>query len=233
MLKIACYNPYMEECLEKYNPFRRELFFHQELLPKVEELLLSVDDNTQLTEKYVEEDKIHFLIRRVKSMFFRVICIVNERPQPKYLLFEELSPIQFSKVNRKSGLDVSHLKVVMNNLAKLHAASAVMPLETFTYHQQPNISEYFKIFHSLFVNCVKSLVDKLSSEKFEAAEKLALKLNGFERNMIDKSSEAFMLQADDFGVLCHGDLWLNNLLFEYDDEAMPRDVRMVRNLNEN
>lgn len=161
-----------------------------------------------------------------------MICIVNERPQPKYLMFEELSPLRLTKVNRKTGLDVNHLKVVMKSLAKLHAASAVLPSGTFTNHRQPNISEYFKVFHPLFVNCVKSLADKLSSEKFEGAEKLAIKLNGFERNMIDKSSEAFMLQADDFGVLCHGDLWLNNLLFEYDDEAMPRDVRMVRIVNE-
>lgn len=214
--------------MEKYDPFRRELFFHQELLPKVEELLLSVGDNTKLTEKYVE-DIIHDLIKqRVKLMFFRVICIVNERPQPKYLMFEELSPEQFSKVDRKSGLGLNHLKVVMENLAKLHAASAVLPFGTFKFHQQPNISEYFKVFHSLFVNCVGSLVDKLSTEKFDEAEKLAIKLNSFERNMIDKSSEAFMLQADDFGVLCHGDLWLNNLLFEYDDEAEPINVRMVR-----
>lgn len=69
MLKIACYNPYMEESMEKYDPFRRELFFHQNLLPKVEELLLSVGDNTKLTEKYVQ-DIIHVLIRqRVKLMF--------------------------------------------------------------------------------------------------------------------------------------------------------------------
>lgn len=143
-------------------------------------------------------------------------------------MFDELSPSgNFSKVNRRSGLDVKHLRVVMTNLAKLHASSAVLPVETFAHHQQPNISEYFKVFHSLFTNCVKSLVDKLSTEKFVGAERLASKLNGFERNMIDKSSDAFMLQANDFGVLCHGDLWMNNLVFEYDDEAQPRDVKMV------
>lgn len=47
----------MHESLEKYDPFRRELYFHQEIWPllheKIEELMLSVDDNTQLTEKYV------------------------------------------------------------------------------------------------------------------------------------------------------------------------------------
>lgn len=43
----------MVESMEKYDPFKRELFFHQELLPKIEELLLSVEDKTKLTEKSV------------------------------------------------------------------------------------------------------------------------------------------------------------------------------------
>lgn len=160
---------------------------------------------------------------------FRSIWIINERPQPKYLMFEELSPENFKKVDRKLGLDVKHLKVVLKNLAKLHAASAVLPQDKFNHHQQPNISEYFKAFHSLFINVVQSLVDELTTETYDEAEQLARKLTAFERNMIDKSSEAFMLQTDDFGVLCHGDLWLNNLLFEYDAEEQPTDVRMVRN----
>ena len=142
-------------------------------------------------------------------------------------MIEELSADKFLKANRRLGLDVSHLKVALKNLAKLHAASAVLPLDMLTNHQQPNISEYFKVFHLLFINCVRSLVNGISSENDGETERLAKKINSFERNMIDKSSEAFMLHTDDFGVLCHGDLWLNNLLFEYDDEAEPVNVRLV------
>lgn len=174
-------------------------------------------------------------LRRVFLFFFAdfsVITIVNERPQPKYLMFEELSDEIFRRVDRRSGLDVKHLKVVLRNLAKLHAASAALPLENFSHHHEPNISEYFKVFHSLFVNCVQSLSEQILDETYEEAEVLAIKLKAFERNMIDKSSEAFMLGADDFGVLCHGDLWLNNLLFDYDDEASPKDVKMVRSMQE-
>jgi hypothetical protein len=50
-LKIAYNNPYMDERVDKYSPFKRELFFHRDLMPKIEELLLSVDDNTKLTKK--------------------------------------------------------------------------------------------------------------------------------------------------------------------------------------
>lgn len=159
---------------------------------------------------------------------FSAISIVNERPQPKYLMIEELSDEKHEKVSRRSGLGVKHLKVVMKSLAKFHAASAILPPDTLNHHQQPNISEYFKVFHSLFINCVRSLVDGLSTDDgFEETKVLAKKLNAFERNMIDKSSEAFMLHDDDFGVLCHGDLWLNNLKFELNDEGQPVDVKMV------
>lgn len=158
---------------------------------------------------------------------FRVLCVVNERPLPKYLMFEQLSPKKYSKVDRKLGLDVEHLQVVLKNLAKLHAASAMLPMEDFSLHQHPNISEYFKIFHPLFISCVQSLVEALNNEPFNEAESLARKLSSFESFMIDKSSEAFMLQADEFGVLCHGDLWMDNLIFEYDDNAQPTDAKMV------
>jgi hypothetical protein len=41
----------MDDRVEKYSPFKRELFFHRDLMPKIEELLLSVDDNATLTKK--------------------------------------------------------------------------------------------------------------------------------------------------------------------------------------
>lgn len=146
-------------------------------------------------------------------------------------MFEDFSLSKFSKVDRRAGLNVHHLKLVVEKLAKLHAASAVLSFKDdtiFTNHHQPNISEYFKTFHSLFINCVKALADEATDENNEEAQAFARKLNAFEHNMIDKVSEAFMLQNGDFGVLCHGDLWLNNLLFEYNDDDLPVDVRMVK-----
>lgn len=50
-IKVGYMNPYMDDRVEKYNPFKRELFFHRDLMPKITELLLSVDDNAELTKK--------------------------------------------------------------------------------------------------------------------------------------------------------------------------------------
>lgn len=164
---------------------------------------------------------------------FRAIRVVNRQPQPKYLMFKELSGDKSARANRRRGLDVEHMKVVLRKLAKLHAASAVLNSrdeKLFSHHQQPNISEHFNLFHSLFINCLQSLADEVSTETHEGSEMLAKKLIALERNVIDKASDAFIDGTDDFGVFCHGDLWLNNLLFEYDREAMPVDVTMVKTL---
>lgn len=125
---------------------------------------------------------------------------------------------------------MKHLKVVLEKLAKLHAASAVLASkneQTFSYHRQPNVSDNFTVFHSLFVNCVQALVRELSTETYDGAQEFASKLNAFEDKMIDKSTEAFVLGGGEFGVLCHGDLWLHNLMFHY-DPIDPTDVRMVK-----
>ena len=50
-IKLGFYDPYMTEELERYDPFKRELALHRDIMPKIEELLLSVDDNTQFTAR--------------------------------------------------------------------------------------------------------------------------------------------------------------------------------------
>lgn len=207
----------------------RELLFHQNVLPKIEELLLSAKDYTMLTKKYVEDNYSPDSV--TLRNYFRAIRVINNQPQPKYLMFKELPSDKSAKANRRRGLDVEHLKVVLKKLAKLHAASAVLNSrdeKLFSHHQQPNVSKHFSVFHSLFINCMHSLADEVSTETFDGAEALAEKLIALEQSVFDKASAAFIDDIDDFGVFCHGDLWLNNLLFEYDREAMPIDVTMVK-----
>ena len=50
-LKIGYFNAYMDESMEKYSPFKRELCFHQDIIPKIEGLFLSVGDNGDFIEK--------------------------------------------------------------------------------------------------------------------------------------------------------------------------------------
>lgn len=133
------------------------------------------------------------------------------------------------KVNRSVGLDVNHLKLVVAKLAKFHAMTAVLyeqNEELFDQHQQPNITENFRLFHSLFLGSFNSVVNGFTFED----EKLYGKLQNFQNFMIQRVSDAFTLQNGEFGVLCHGDLWMNNLLFQYTDDEKLLDVQLVREL---
>ncbi|KAG5684036.1 hypothetical protein PVAND_013289 [Polypedilum vanderplanki] len=207
IVKVAIYNPYMEEAVEKYDVFKRELLFYQKILPQVRHL---------------------FQLIETSDITCNIIRTLNKRPQPKYIVMEELSKDKYLRVQRRSGLNESHLRLTLEKLAKFHASTAALfetNRELFSNHQIPNVSEYFKIFHSMFTNAVEKMKEEIEKENPNSL--LVPKLREFEKNMIDKVSEAFILSEDELGVLCHGDLWLHNLLFKYNKEKNPIDVKMV------
>lgn len=162
-------------------------------------------------------------------LHFRLVTSMNERSSSKYSMIEEF-PYHQKKVDRKYGLDVHRLKLVVAKLAKFHAATAFLYEDNedlFDHHQQPNITTNFRLFHSLFETCFSTIADGFSMDD----DKLRGKLQNFKHFMIERVSDALTLQNGEFGVLCHGDLWLDNLLFRYDDDDdnnEPIDVEMVR-----
>lgn len=50
-IKLSFYDPYMSNELEKYDTFKRELALHRDIIPKLDELLISVQDNTRFTSR--------------------------------------------------------------------------------------------------------------------------------------------------------------------------------------
>jgi hypothetical protein len=215
----------MEENLEKYDPFKREILFHQNILSNVNELMDNLISN-EITFKYTLFQLLFKIIYLLKHSI-RVMHIVNSRPQPKFIVFEDPSP-KYSKCPRRIGLNQVHLKVVLEKLAKFHASTAVLydhNRDLFSNHQKPNVSECFKNFHPIFIKSIDQVIKTVGEELW--AKKLLPKLHEFKLNVIEKVSDAFILQEDEFGVLCHGDLWMDNLLFQYDDNKMPVDMKMV------
>ncbi len=57
------------------------------------------------------------------TLSFRCYAANREKP---YLIFEDLCDKGFKNVNRRTGLDVSHYRLVLNIVAKYHAATAVL-----------------------------------------------------------------------------------------------------------
>lgn len=145
-------------------------------------------------------------------------------------MFHDFSQ-QWKKVDRCLGLNFQHLKMVVEKLAKFHALTAVLYEENeelFDQHQQPNITEDFRIFYSLFEKSFSAVIEKFHSGNVDD-DKLYRKLQNFQQILIQRVSDC-ELQNGEFGVLCHGDLWMHNLLFQYDDndDSKLLDVELVR-----
>ncbi|CAO1442433.1 unnamed protein product [Diamesa tonsa] len=205
ILKTSSANSSISEMLEDFQVFEGETQLYKKILVECSKL---IGDNIKFAPSS--------------------LSVVNTRPQPKYIMLEEFASKGYKKVDQKNGLNVDHLKLVLEKLAKLHAASAMLYNQDetdFMNHQEPNISEYFKIFHPLFFNCLNACAK--AAEKWPGAEEFSKKLFVLEKNVIDRGSEAFILDDEEFGVLCHGDLWANNVMFDYNEKNEPNDAIML------
>lgn len=72
-----------------------------------------------------------------------------------------------------------------------------------------------------------SLIGAVS--KWPGFEKYAEKLKKHQAKLFEKSTSIGIMNEDDFNVLNHGDMWLNNILFRYEQSGRPVDLRFVSN----
>lgn len=68
-------------------------------------------------------------------------------------------------------------------------------------------------------------------ENWPGYENLAKKLLNIPQNVYDNMYKSYMPKVDDFNVITHGDMFVNNLLFRHDENGKPTDVRFVSNQN--
>ncbi|XP_067007731.2 uncharacterized protein [Anabrus simplex] len=162
--------------------------------------------------------------------------------RPDTLVLEDLIEQQFRHVPRHALLDYPHCAVFMKTLAVYHAATLI-----FEENQSKSNNEKFKINEKYpdltyellfayegtgkFLHLFKSSVDTLNSiidlvPKYKDNENVLRKISEklsdtlYQQFELSKPSKKFR------NVLCHGDLWVNNVFFRYQDDV-PVEVRIV------
>ncbi|KAL9883064.1 uncharacterized protein ACN427_010579 isoform 1-T2 [Glossina fuscipes fuscipes] len=198
------------QCLEDFAVYLREKIFYFDALGKLEML---IGDNTKFGAK----------------------CFYSTCEPMQTIVFDDLTQYGYRLASRQDGLDEGHCKVTLEKLGKFHAASMVMA------HQDPFIRDHFKTgmldehyirtserfvdFMTLQLRTLANLVATWGEDYKEITEKLHKHCDNITENLV-KTGQA---KPNEITVLNHGDLWVNNFMFKYDEcnKKKPIDVVFV------
>ncbi|KAG6558436.1 EcKinase 11 [Microplitis demolitor] len=138
---------------------------------------------------------------------------------PLLLVMEDLTPLGFRMADRQARLDIQHCTLALQRLAKFHASSVLVCENTPEYkghYTNGKYSNNIPEITSFFRNGMKFLVEEIKTWP-EINEEFFKKLNQLVETAYEKACEIGKLRENEFNVINHGDFWVNNMLFKYDD----------------
>ncbi|KAK0081372.1 hypothetical protein PV326_007700 [Microctonus aethiopoides] len=153
-------------------------------------------------------------------------CLFTQRKDPSVLVIEDLAPLGFRMADRQTGLDLEHCILAMKGLAKFHASSVAVCEKTPHYKDMYNKG----IFNNdnppemtkFFTSGMKSLAKAVATWP-ELGESYSKKLMNISEIAYEKASDCRKRNDNEFNVINHGDFWVNNMLFKYDNKGKVID----------
>ncbi|KAH8293882.1 hypothetical protein KR054_006114 [Drosophila jambulina] len=168
------------------------------------------------------------------SVTFSAKSFVLTKPvKEEYLLMENLQSSGFKMADRMKGLDMEHMRSSLKKLAQWHAASIKYKELNGPYPPRYKDGIYIEqtrdTFHNMFASAKKSYIEILG--KFDGAEEYVGKLGWILDNHVDQVLEDAKIDETEFNVLNHGDAWINNIMFQYDDEGHLKETFLLDHQN--
>ncbi|EDW76265.1 uncharacterized protein Dwil_GK15368 [Drosophila willistoni] len=201
----------------------KQQMFIVKSIPRIESVEFIEDLQVYLKEKITYYDVLPRLelLMQCKQRFGPKLYQCRKQPE-NALVFEDLSESGYVMASRESGLDEDHCILVMEHLAEFHASSMALAL------LDPHIFEAYGD-GMLSPNGLardNALLMRFFAGNGQELHSLVKTWPGFER-ISDKIAKYLAHQRDnlirsqapsdrDIKVLNHGDLWVNNILFNYD-----------------
>lgn len=81
---------------------------------------------------------------------------------------------------------------------------------------------------TFFTNIAKTV--SLLCRSWAGFETISAKLGSISHESFLRQYPMYTPSDDDFNVLCHGDMWINNFLYKYDEDQHPIGVKIVNEL---
>ncbi|XP_020816910.1 uncharacterized protein LOC110190651 [Drosophila serrata] len=171
------------------------------------------------------------------------IAECNDRRNPDrgdpIIVLQDLKALGFRMKDRLVGLELRHCLLVMKKLAQLHAASlAAQELESLHFsaeveHLQEIVycEEAAEFYTTILDTSVQQALESLDGSNSDGSLTTPIRLlNQLRPNLFGKLQREINATArTPFSVICHGDLWVNNIMFRSEpEEVIFFDLQAMR-----
>lgn len=206
VVKASFEDEFINGTLNEYDIYKQEMKMYKNYLPIFKKYLSKINEESDISP----------------NTFY--INFEND-----VIVFEDLAEKGYRMADRTDGLDMTHAKMVIEKMAKLHAASLVYNTKqdgdlekSFTrgmFNRKSNgLSPYF-------LSNLQSLANEVSN--WNGYEQIANKLRNMESSLIENGRKVFDPTEGYLNCLIHGDLWTNNVMFKYDENNKPENALLV------
>ncbi|XP_069958691.1 uncharacterized protein [Cherax quadricarinatus] len=194
--------------------FKKEVEFFEEILPLLNYELTAVGLSPLRLAKW-----FYTSLEKGKEMIF----------------VEDLRSRGFKLFDRKKSMGVAHATLILQELAKLHAASFLLQAR-FPTQDLADRFKHIKFDWLISPESPKKMFYDMFSGQFSAAEQMLHNIEGYAvaEQWLAKHKNNFFDLIDNqlarnskFDAICHGDCWNNNVLFRNNAEGDPIEVMLL------
>lgn len=188
----------------EYEYYEREMDMYEFVLPKMKELLQEAGLRGKLTADAITVDREH-----------------------STLILEDLASYKYVNADRVSQLDLNHINLTLELLAKFHAAGLVIRqrhpellTKCFSTHfYSRDKTAYTEVYTGLFQAFLRFINGQPNLKK-SYGDKLA----NLTSHIMEYGARTYDVEENELLTLIHGDCWTTNFMFQYDAEGCPRSV---------
>ncbi|XP_059620939.1 uncharacterized protein LOC132264677 [Phlebotomus argentipes] len=185
----------IEEIIEKYNAFPKEIKIYSEIIPALEEIWQRAGHSVQFGPK----------------------CWFTSETPRSVIVMDDLKAIGYGMLPRQKGLTIEETKTLLTKLAKFHSASVIHYDENGPYDNLFNEGiarmDVREGMEQYYGSMYAGLMEMLESSDF--ALPYLPKLRKWKNRIFETNYRLTLAEDNSFNVLNHGDSWTNNLMFRH------------------
>ncbi|XP_076241252.1 uncharacterized protein LOC143183563 isoform X2 [Calliopsis andreniformis] len=144
--------------------------------------------------------------------------------RPLCLIVEDLATLGYRMADRQAGLDYNHSILAIRRLATFHATSVALcekePKHKAMYRKGMFNDSYPEEMADFFIGCCMAFANEVETWP-QFGKSYADKIRNLAPHLYKKGSAVVARNDDEFNVINHGDCWVNNMLFRYDENSKP------------